>query len=303
MEGADLVSVLFVAGSSGQLARALKKLRPDVTSLDRAAMDLSRPDLIAGLLEKYNPSAVINAAAYTQVDNAEKEEKLAHTINVEAPAAMAKYCASRNIPFVTFSTDYVFDGSGGAAWKENDKVAPLNAYGRSKAASEKAIAAVGGKYLIFRTSWVYDALGKNFLNTILRLAGEREELRIVNDQHGAPTYAPHLAKAVLASLEAALAKPDFPSGVYHLCSAGEVTWHGFACEIVGQAKKYASQSMKVKTIQPIMTSEYPLPAKRPLNSRLDCSKVKSVFNVSMPDWREGLVECLKEKYESNRLSA
>lgn len=297
------MSALLVVGSSGQVARALKVLHPNAVFLDRGAMDLSQPDGLVQQLEKYHPHAIINAAAYTQVDNAEKEEKLAHTVNAEAPAVMAKFCASRNIPFVTFSTDYVFDGSGEKAWKETDKVAPLNAYGRSKAAGEQAIAAIQGKHLIFRTSWIYDAQGKNFLNTVFRLAAERAELRIVNDQFGAPTYAPHLAKAVLLALDSALAKPEFPSGIYHLCNAGVVTWHGFASEIVEQAKKYAPPSLKVQTIQPIRTSDYPLPATRPHNSRLDCGKVKSVLNVSMPDWRDGLSDCLKEKYENNRMSA
>jgi dTDP-4-dehydrorhamnose reductase len=233
------------------------------------------------------------------VDNAEKEEKLAFTVNAESPAILAGYSASRDIPFVNFSSDYVFDGSGDTPWREEDATSPLNAYGCSKLASENAVAVAGGKYLIFRTSWVYDAEGKNFLNTILRLAGERDELRIINDQFGAPTYAAHLAKAAISALEVALAKPVFPSGIYHLCNSGVTTWHGFASFIIAQARKNPVNAIKVKNIYPIPASEYPLPAKRPFNSRLDCTKVKSLLNVSMPTWEHGVEDCMKVKYENH----
>lgn len=290
---------LLVIGRSGQLARALQQLKPDAVFLDRAVMDLSYPGRITAVLEEYQPYAVINAAAYTQVDNAEKEEKQAFMVNAESPAIMASYCASHNLPFVSFSSDYVFDGNGDVPWKEADKPAPLNAYGRSKLESEKAIANVGGKYLVFRTSWVYDAQGKNFFNTILRLASEREELRIINDQYGAPTYAPHLARAVLSALEFALGMPAFPFGIYNLCNSGVTTWYGFACAIIERAREHPASAVRVKKIYPIPASEYPLPAKRPFNSRLDCTKIKSVFNISMPSWQQGVQDCMKVKYENH----
>jgi dTDP-4-dehydrorhamnose reductase len=285
---------LLVIGSGGQLARAFKSLCPDAVFLDRASADLSLPHALTQTLERFYPYAVINAAAYTQVDNAEAEEAVATAINAQSPAAMAIYCAGKRIPFVHFSTDYVFDGSGNAPWRESDSPAPLNAYGRSKLAGEDAVAHVGGRYLIFRTSWVYDAFGKNFLNTILRLATEREELKIVSDQYGAPTYAPHLAAGAFAALKSAMQRPEFPSGVYHLCGGGVTSWHGFACAIVEDARR-RGLPLKARRILPIPASEYPLPAPRPYNSRLDCSFALSMFGVSLPAWQEGLAECMELK--------
>jgi len=285
---------LLIIGSGGQLARAFAELCPDAIILDRSKADLSQPHNLTETLEKYDPAAVINTAAYTQVDNAEAEEGLATAINAQSPAAMAIYCAAKHIPLVHFSTDYVFDGSGDTPWHEDDTPAPLNAYGRSKLAGEDAITHVGGRYLILRTSWLYDARGKNFLNTILRLAAEREELRIVDDQFGAPTYTPHLANAVLDVLDVAMELPKFPSGVYHLCNQGYTTWYGFATAIIIHARRLGMQ-LKVRSIIPTPTSEYPVPAKRPHNSRLDCSKALSQFGVSLPTWQEGLAECMELK--------
>ena len=282
---------LLVIGGRGQLARSLYQLRPDALFLDRNVMDLAHPEDVAEVLERYDASAVINAAAYTQVDQAEIEEGLATRINAGSPTAMAIYCASRNIPFIHFSTDYVFNGSGETAWKENDIPQPLNAYGRSKLAGEEAITHIGGNYLIFRTSWVYDATGKNFFNTILRLSKEREELSIINDQYGAPTYAPHLGYYALSALEKAGTDAVFPSGIYHLCNAGVTTWYHFACKIVDFARK-EGKNLKVNTMKPISSSEYITPAARPRNSRLDCTKLASVFGVQMPDWEQGLKECI-----------
>jgi dTDP-4-dehydrorhamnose reductase len=293
-----LVKPLLVIGSNGQLARAFKQLCPDALFLDRRIADLSQPDQLAEALERYDARAVINTAAYTQVDNAESEEAFATVINAQSPAAMAIYCTRRSIPLVHFSTDYVMNGSGDTAWKEDDAPAPLNAYGRSKLAGEDAIAHIGGSYLIFRTSWMYDAQGKNFLNTILRLVAERSELRIINDQFGAPTYAQHLAAAVLEALDVAIAEQAFPSGIYHLCNRGVTTWYGFATSIVEHARR-TGLPVKVRTIYPISSSEYPLPAKRPLNSRLDCSKALSMFGVSLPDWQEGLKACMEQKRENH----
>lgn len=293
-----MVDSLLVVGANGQLARAFKQLRPDAQFLDRSMADLAFPNMLSDALAQYNPSVLINAAAYTQVDKAESEEERATKINGESVAVMAEFCAHRKIPLVTFSTDYVFDGSGQKPWTELDSPAPLNAYGRSKLAGEKALELSACNYLLFRTSWVYDAEGKNFVNTILRLSCEREELRIVDDQIGAPTYAPHLAKATLNALENAANETFFPTGIYHLCNSGLTTWHGFATAIVEQAKRMGFP-IKVHTIHPIPTKEYPVPASRPLNSRLDCSKALSMLGISLPDWQEGLIACMELKRENH----
>ena len=284
----------LIIGSNGQLAKGFRKILPDAICLDRSVADLSHPHKLEKVLERYNPSLVINTAAYTQVDNAEKEELLATIVNAESPAAMAIYCNERNIPFIHFSTDYVFDGSGSNAWQENDIPSPLNAYGRSKLAGEEAITHIGGKYLIFRTSWLYDAHGKNFPNTILRLAGEKESLRIIDNQFGAPTYSPDLAKFVLEAVKFSINQADFPSGIYHLCNEGETSWFGFACAIIKYAK-LAGLSIKTRYIEAIPASEYPLPAKRPHNSRLDCSKARNIFGISMPEWQDGVKKFFMEK--------
>lgn len=289
---------LLVLGANGQIGRALKGIHPTAVFLDRKDADFSNPDSLEQALEQHTPDIVINAAAYTHVDNAEAEESLAYSINAEAPAVIAIYCASRDIPFVHFSTDYVFDGSGENPWREDDSVSPLSAYGRTKLAGEDKIKQVGGRYLVFRTSWLYDATGKNFLNTMLRLGAEREELKIVSDQIGAPTYVPTLAKTTLKALSHALRKEAFPSGVYHLCHAGNTSWYGFANAIFEQAKSQG-EVLKVKRTHPIASEQYPTPAKRPKNSRLDCNKAYQVLGVEMPPWQNGLDECMKEKYASS----
>jgi dTDP-4-dehydrorhamnose reductase len=286
---------LLVLGANGQIGSAMKALHPTALFLDREGADLSKPDMIESLLETHAPDIVINAAAYTQVDNAEAEEKIAFTINAESPSVIAIYCASRDIPFIHFSTDYVFNGSGEKPWKEDDDVGPLSAYGRTKLAGEDRIKQVGGRYLIFRTSWLYDARGKNFLNTMLRLGGEREELKVVSDQMGAPTYVPQLARASLKALGHALRKEEFPSGVYHLCHAGATSWYGFANAIFEQARARGA-SLKVSKVLPIPSEQYPTPAKRPKNSRLDCTKAYQVLGVELPTWQQGLAECMKDKY-------
>lgn len=288
---------VLITGADGQVGRAFRALLPDAVFCSRSKLDLAYPEKLQEVLGQINPSVIINAAAYTQVDNAESEEELATRVNGESPAVMARYCASRVIPFVHFSTDYVFDGSGDMPRIETDAPAPLNAYGRSKLAGERAIMEAGGEYLIFRTSWVYDAQGKNFVNTILRLASEREELRIINDQFGAPTYAPHLAAAALAALGKAGSVPGFPSGIYHLCQQGVTTWYQFAVQIVNHAK-HLGLPVKTKVIHPITTADYPLPAARPHNSRLDCTRARSIFGVALPTWEEGIAACMKEKYET-----
>jgi len=285
-----------VFGASGQVGRAwLELLGASAIALDRTTADLSTPEQLAPLLDRIHAStplaAVVNAAAYTAVDQAEKEETLAHTINATSPGVIARWCAAHDVPLVHYSTDYVFSGAGTKPWSEEDEVAPLSAYGRTKLAGEREVTAAGGKTLIFRTSWVYDAYGKNFVRTMLHLGAERDTLRVVADQFGAPTYAPHLAHASFVALQKAVQGPVFPSGIYHLCNAGETSWHGFASRIFDRARALGI-SLAVKAVEAIPTSAYPTPATRPLNSRLNLDKAARVFALQLPNWVEGLEECL-----------
>ncbi|MCC7260562.1 MAG: dTDP-4-dehydrorhamnose reductase [Alphaproteobacteria bacterium] len=298
------IDPVLVTGITGQVGGALVAgLYERVVGVGREELNLSDPQNIYKTLESIRPAAIINPAAYTLVDKAEEEEMLATAINADAPAEMARYCRDAGIPFVHYSTDYVFDGHGERPWKEEDATGPLGAYGRSKLAGEQKIAAIGGKYLIFRTSWVYDATGKNFVNTMLRFGAEREQMRVVSDQFGAPTYAPHLATATVEALENAVAMPAFPSGIYHLCNGGVTNWHAFAEAIFAEARVHGV-ALKVSAVEAIPSSAYPTPAKRPTNSRLNMDKLRTVLGITMPDWTEGLKECMEEKYgESHRLSA
>lgn len=295
---------IVVLGANGQVGSALVALLGDrAVPLTRAEADLSQPDSLAAVLDAMMPDAVINAAAYTAVDKAEEEPDVAFAANADSPAAIARWCAAHNVPFVHYSTDYVFSGEGDTPWTEDDPKAPCNTYGATKLAGEKAIVADGGKYLIFRTSWVYDATGKNFLNTMLRLGAERDALNVVADQIGAPSYAPHLAVATLQALEKATKMLQFPSGIYHMVNGGETSWHGFATAIFEGARS-KGVALQIKTVEPIAASAYPTPAKRPLNSRLDCSHLHTTFDLALPQWEQGLAQALEQKYHAgNQLSA
>ncbi len=300
---------ILVLGKAGQLGRALEAFLGDEGHVaDIADADMSSPDFIAQLdafTKGRDYMAVFNAAAYTQVDKAEEEPELAERINATAVGELGAWCKARKLPLVHFSTDYVFDGSGFEPRNEKAKPSPLNVYGKTKLAGEKALAASGAAYLIFRTSWVYDAYGKNFFNTMLKLFAEKDELSVVSDQIGAPTYAPHLAVGSVMALEAALDEEKFPSGVYHLTGTGETSWHGFAQTILALATEDDSgqkSSIRCANINPIPTSEYPTPAKRPLNSRLDCTKAAEILGAVLPRWEVGLKECFKEKYASTNMS-
>ena len=286
-------SKVLVLSAAGQVGRALlERLGEKGVGLPRSEADLGRPDSLAQALERFSPRAVINAAAYTQVDKAEEEEAQAERINGESPAVLAQWCFRRSIPFIHYSTDYVFSGEGSRPWAEEDSTGPLNAYGRTKLSGEKAIAGANGKWIVFRTSWVYDSQGQNFVKTMLRFGAEKDELRIVSDQWGAPTYAPHLAEATLQALEKAGGFKDFPSGLYHLCNSGETNWHGFALEIFRWARENGLP-LRVSKVSPVTTAEYPRPAARPLNSRLATEKVKRVFGIQMPPWPAGLEKCME----------
>lgn len=280
---------LLVFGSTGQLARELARLAPSASFLSRAEADLSDPGACATAIAARGARAVINAAAYTAVDRAEAEEALATRINAEAPATMARECARLGIPFVQVSTDYVFDGSGTRPWRPGDATAPLNAYGRSKLAGEEGVRAAGGCHAILRTAWVFSAHGTNFVKTMLRLGAERDRLSIVADQIGGPTPAGAIAAACV-EMAGQLARDPAKSGTYHLSGAPEVSWAEFAREIFRRA------DLPV-TVEDIATASYPTPARRPRNSRLDCSATEAVFGIARPDWRAGLAAVLRELEE------
>ena len=290
-------AALLVLGASGQLGQALGSVLDNVVLLGRAEADLSKPETLPDIISALNPSAIINAAAYTAVDKAEEEEELAQRINAKAVGVLAEVVKTLEIPLVHISTDYVFDGSGDAPYTEDDTPAPLSAYGRSKLAGEQAVMdamADKGDYLIFRTSWVYDAMSPNFFNTMLKLAEHRAELSVVSDQIGAPTYAPHLAEAIVQALENATQSDPFPRGIYHLAGSGETSWHGFAEAIIFGAKDNGIR-LACDTVNPIPTEEYPTPAERPRNSRLNCERASALLGVELPDWREGLTQALAIK--------
>lgn len=272
-------------GQTGQVGTALGRL-PDVKCVGRDAADLSDPDAIAALIHAHKPHAVINAAAYTAVDQAEQDEARALLINATAPQAMAQACADLDIPFVHISTDYVFAGQGNAPASPDTPTDPQNAYGRSKRAGEVGISAIGGRFAILRTSWVFSADGANFVKTMLRLARTRTSLNIVNDQIGGPTSARAIAQACYGMADA-LAHDGSKSGIYHFSGAPDVSWYDFAREIFTQARCDVQ-------ITGIGTRDYPTPAVRPLNSRLDCSQTNSVFGIMRPDWRRDLHDVLQE---------
>ncbi|MBY6045896.1 dTDP-4-dehydrorhamnose reductase [Phaeobacter italicus] len=276
---------ILVFGETGQLARELAA-DETVTCLGRDQADLSHPAACAAAIRQAQPQAVINAAAYTAVDKAESEEALASVINGVAPGAMAATCADMGIPFVTVSTDYVFDGSGDAPWQPGDATGPLNAYGHSKLAGEEAVRAAGGAYAILRTSWVVSAHGNNFVKTMLRLGRERDRLTIVADQIGAPTPARDIAAACLA-MARQLAEDAGKSGTYHLQGAPETSWADVARAIFAEANITCQ-------VEDIPTTAYPTPAARPLNSRLDCASLEQAFGILQPDWRLGLRDILKD---------
>jgi len=276
---------ILVLGKTGQLARELAVL-PGVTCLGRDQADLSDPAACAAAIAAHTPDAVINAAAYTAVDRAEEEEADATVINADAPAAMAAACARLGIPFVSVSTDYVFDGSGTAPWKPGDATGPLGAYGRSKLVGEQAIAKAGGTWAVLRTSWVVSAHGNNFVKTMRRLGAERDALSVVADQIGGPTPARDIAAACLHMARTLISEPD-KGGLYHFSGAPDVSWADFAREIFAQSQLECA-------VTDIPTSAYPTPAARPGNSRMECSDLETVFGIKRPDWRVGLAQILKD---------
>ena len=276
--------MILVFGKTGQVATELQHLS-GVMALGRGDVDLSDPPACAKAICEYAPKAVINAAAYTAVDRAEDEEHLATVINGDAPTAMAKACAKLGIPLVHISTDYVFNGTGNTPYCPEDSTEPQNAYGRSKLAGEIGIRESGAVYAILRTSWVVSAYGKNFVKTMLCLSETQDALNVVADQIGGPTPAKDIAATCLQMADQLVQEPS-KAGIYHFTGAPDVTWAGFATEIFAQADRLMS-------INPIPTTEYPTPAKRPLNSRMECRLTEQVFGVKCPNWQDGLKDILK----------
>jgi dTDP-4-dehydrorhamnose reductase len=299
---------IVIVGRNGQLAwEAAQRFQwlGEIVCVGRPELDLTNIEGLREEVRRIRPLVLVNAAAYTAVDQAESEREAAMKINSEAPAAMAEEMKRLGGLFITYSTDYVFDGKKASPYSESDPTAPLNVYGASKLSGEKAIEAVGGSYLIFRTSWVYGARGKNFLKTILKLATERPELRIVDDQVGAPTWSRDLADATRKIIERLATRSSSAGismgealgdrrGVYHMTAAGSVSWFGFATAILDEMKKRGLSKGKLADIVPIPSSEYPTPAARPQNSRLCNDKLKSVFGVALPQWRTSLTAVMDE---------
>jgi dTDP-4-dehydrorhamnose reductase len=291
---------ILLTGITGQVGSAFCAPISEfatVVQADRSQLDLSQPATLSNALDQLKPDLIINPAAYTAVDLAEDERELAFQVNSDAPAVMAQWAARYNVPMLHFSTDYVFDGSGEAAWREDDRPAPLSVYGASKLAGERAVIDSGCRHLIVRTSWVYAAQGKNFLRTMARLAGERKELRVVADQFGAPTSARIIADAVVKILRKESRGPGElfkdEGGVVHLSASGVTSWYGFADAIIAGLKRRGVK-LEVERWIAIATSEYPTKATRPQNSRLDHQRLNSRYGVVMPSWQAALALELDE---------
>ena len=277
---------VLVFGATGQVALELSRF-DGVTTLGRTEADLSDPAACAAAIRHHAPDAVINAAAYTAVDRCEEEEATGTVINGQAPAAMARACAELRIPFVHISTDYVFDGQGTTPMSPDDAVAPLNAYGRSKLAGEKGVADAGGQYCILRTSWVVSAHGSNFVKTMLHLSETRDALSVVADQIGGPTAARSIATACMTIAQALRDKGAACSGIYHFSGAPDASWADLARAVF----KLANRPV---TVTDISTADYPTPATRPLNSRLDCATLEKVFGIARPNWRQDVADIVQE---------
>jgi dTDP-4-dehydrorhamnose reductase len=293
---------LYVIGGQGQVARSLREAAAEHDGIvfgcaERPRVDLLRPASIAQALADFGPDIVINPAAYTAVDKAESEPAQAFALNRDGAGTVAAAAAKQGVPIVHFSTDYVFDGSKDGAYVESDPVSPRSVYGQSKYEGELAVAAANPRHIVLRTSWVYAPFGTNFVRTMLRLAGERDNLRVVNDQIGCPTYAPDIAAAVIALAGRVLAKGWHPkfAGVTNLAGPEAVTWYAFANDIVRGAAMRGGRSV---SISPILTSDYPTPAARPANSRLSTERLASLFDVRLPPLRKSLAGCLDRLLET-----
>lgn len=292
---------ILITGGSGQVGFELQRQLAtlgNVLAPNRAALDLSNADAVDAFLAEHQPDIVVNAAAYTAVDNAESDQAMATRLNAELPAQLAEYCQQRSSWLIHYSSDYVYNGEGATPWQEGSATGPCNAYGATKLAGDEAIANSGCQHLIFRTSWVYSAFGKSFLATMLRLGAERTALSIVSDQIGAPTPARLIAlvtQQALTTLNNPKTANDLESGVYHLAPKGETSWHGFACKIFQVAKQAGLPlAISPEGVTAIPTVDYPTPAARPLNSRLAVDKVEKALGIQMPSWQSQLALIVEE---------
>lgn len=285
---------ILVFGKSGQVARELADLGQvsgrALAFAGRETLDLADHGAIAGLIATIAPVAVINAAAYTAVDRAETEVDAAMALNRDAPAAMARACAARGLPFIHFSTDYVFAGEGDRAYVETDRTGPTGVYGASKLAGEQAVAAAGGAAITLRTAWVYGVHGQNFVKTMLRLAADRDEIAVVADQVGCPTWSRDDAEAALLAVDHLTRDPGL-AGLYHLAGAGETSWAGLAEAVFAESARRGGPTARVR---PITTADYPTPARRPANSRLNCNKIEATLPWRCRPWRDSLAACMTQ---------
>ncbi|MEL3892201.1 dTDP-4-dehydrorhamnose reductase [Ferrovibrio sp. MS7] len=290
---------ILVTGALGQVGQELQRhaVGRDAVFVDRAALDITDAAAVARCVAELKPRVVINAAAYTAVDKAETERELAFAVNGEAPGHLALACAETGAALLHLSTDYVFDGSGTKAWREDDPVMPLSVYGASKLAGEQAVRAALPRHLILRTAWVVSPFRSNFVKTMLRLAAERDELRVVADQFGGPTMAADIAAACWRLADRIATSHDPAQfGIFHFAGQPHVSWHDFACAIIAESARHGGRQPKVTAIT---SAEYPLPAPRPANSRLDGAKLERVHGISVPDWRRSLATLVDELYASS----
>jgi len=292
---------ILVIGETGQLARALKfeGRRQDLPLLfsDRGAVNLSEPArMLQEALETYDQlGGIILAAAYTDVEGAETDGKTAHAVNGVAPGIIAKFCKKKNIPFVHVSTDYVFDGRGHSPYRPADSTSPINAYGRSKEAGEAEVVSLGANAAILRTSWVYDAAGKNFLTAMLNLAKSKDAISVVSDQIGRPTFAPHLANACLTAMSNLQNESLNEPQIFHVTDVGvPISWADFAEAIFEDARQFLQQ---VPTVMPILSADYPTTAMRPFYSVLDTQEFEKKFSTTLPTWRDGMKKAVREFFE------
>ncbi|MGP9632689.1 dTDP-4-dehydrorhamnose reductase [Halomonas sp. AOP43-A1-21] len=294
---------IFITGGNGQVGFELQRqfaIFGNILAPTRQELDLTNAQAVDTYLAKHQPALILNAAAYTAVDKAESEPEQARRLNAELPAQLAQYAAQQDITLVHYSSDYVYPGNGETPWQEDSPTGPLSIYGQTKLEGDNAITESGANHLIFRTSWVYAARGNNFMKTMLRLGREREALNIVNDQIGAPTPARLIAQVTALAFTPHHSQftTHIPQGIYHLAPRGETSWHGFACEFFSQALK-AGKALAItpENTAGIPTSEYPTPAKRPLNSRMNLAKLEAALGVTLPHWQSQLALTLSEYCE------
>lgn len=293
---------ILVTGSKGQVGWELLNRGAEkgatITGVDIEEIDIADKRAVEKIVGDLAPDLVVNAAAYTAVDAAEKNTELAFQVNRDGPANLATACLVEKIPLIHISTDFVYGGDQEGAYVEDDPTAPLGAYAQSKAEGDQAVSGILAEHIILRTAWVYGVHGNNFVKTMLRLGREREQLSVVDDQNGCPTDAADLAEAILAIAQQIRKMQEVPWGTYHFCGGGQTTWHGFANEIFRLARQH--ETFKVESVEPVPTSGYPTPAKRPANSVLDCSKIKQAFNIAPRAWEQSLADMLERYY--SRLS-